>query len=107
MRGKGMKLIIAEKPSLGRNIVDAINGIGSEKMQKKNGYFEGAGYVVTWAFGHLFSLADIEYYSDPEYRSDSEHKVRWTMENLPCFPNKFEFLLKTDEHGKVDSGVRN
>ena len=42
-----MKLIIAEKPSLGRNIVDAINGIGSEKMQKKNGYFEGAGYVVT------------------------------------------------------------
>lgn len=107
MRGKEMKLIIAEKPSLGRNIVDAINGIGSEKMQKKNGYFEGAGYVVTWAFGHLFSLADIEYYSDPEYRSDSEHKVRWTMENLPCFPNKFEFLLKTDEHGKVDSGVRN
>jgi len=45
-----MQLIIAEKPSLGRNIVDAINGIGNGTMQKKQGYYEGAGYVVTWAF---------------------------------------------------------
>ena len=53
-----MVVIIAEKPSLGRNIADAIGG-----MVKKNGYIEGKEYIVTWAFGHLFSLADIEDYS--------------------------------------------
>lgn len=53
-----MKLIIAEKPSLARNIVA---GIG--KMEKKNGYFINDEYIVSWAFGHLFSLADIEYYA--------------------------------------------
>ena len=50
-----MIAIIAEKPSLARNIVA---GIG--EMQKKNGYYENAEYLVTWAFGHLFSLCDIE-----------------------------------------------
>ena len=50
-----MKLIIAEKPSLARNIVA---GIG--KMDKKDGYYINSDYIVTWAFGHLFSLADIE-----------------------------------------------
>ena len=40
-----MKLIIAEKPSLARNIASAIGN-----MQKRNGYFEGGGYLVSWAF---------------------------------------------------------
>ena len=48
-----MILIIAEKPSLARNITA---GIGN--LQKKNGYFEGQGYIISWAFGHLFSLAE-------------------------------------------------
>lgn len=47
-----MIAIIAEKPSLARNIVE---GIG--KMNKKSGYFENSEYIVTYAFGHLFSLA--------------------------------------------------
>ena len=55
-----MIAIIAEKPSLARNIV---SGIG--EMKKKNGYFENSDYIVTWAFGHLFSLCDIEDYSPP------------------------------------------
>ena len=101
-----MKLIIAEKPSLGRNIVDAINGIGDSKMQKKAGYYEGAGYVVTWAFGHLFSLSDIEYYTEKDKYVPGE-KARWTMENLPCFPDKYNFSLRTDDKGKVDTGVEN
>ena len=42
-----MILIIAEKPSLARNIAA---GIG--KLERKNGYLEGCGYIVTWAFGH-------------------------------------------------------
>lgn len=100
-----MQLIIAEKPSLGRNIVDAINGLGNEKMQKRNGYYEGAGYVVTWAFGHLFSLSDIEYYTDPDYEKNKEKKQRWTMQGLPCFPNKFNFSLRSDDSGRPDSGV--
>ena len=84
-------LIIAEKPSLARNIMA---GIG--KMTKHDGYFEGEGYVVTWAFGHLFSLADVE-----EYSASKEEKPRWTMENLPCFPEKFKFEIKKDNSKKT------
>ena len=56
-----MIAIIAEKPSLARNIVA---GLGT--FTKKNGYFENDKYIVTWAFGHLFSLCDVEDYSFPE-----------------------------------------
>ena len=90
-----MVVIIAEKPSLGRNIADAIGG-----MIKKNGYFEGKEYIVTWAFGHLFSLADIEDYSQAPSKSK-----RWTLDNLPCFPEEFKFELKKGSDKKVDSGV--
>ncbi len=90
-----MILIIAEKPSLARNIAA---GIG--KMANKNGYLEGNGYLITWAFGHLFSLADIEHYNP-----SPDGSGRWTMENLPCFPAKFVFELKKDAKKQVDSGV--
>ncbi len=90
-----MKLIIAEKPSLARNIVA---GIG--KMDKKDGYYINSDYIVTWAFGHLFSLVDIESYTGSE-------ETRWTLDNLPCFPEKFRFeLRKADGKKTVDSGVR-
>jgi len=90
-----MILIIAEKPSLGRNIASAIGN-----LSKKQGYLEGEGYVVTWAFGHLFSLCDIEDYTG---KTESGH---WSMENLPCFPEEFRFSLKKNGEGKTDSGVR-
>ena len=90
-----MRLIIAEKPSLARNI-----GAGIGKMNSKNGYLEGNGYLITWAFGHLFSLADIEYYNPAP-----EGVNHWTMENLPCFPQKFVFQLKKDAKKQVDPGV--
>ena len=70
-------MIIAEKPSLARNIVGGIGG----NFSKKTGYFISDEYIVTWAIGHLFSLADIEHYSP-----NKDGSVRWTMENLPCFP---------------------
>ena len=90
-----MKLIIAEKPSLARNIVA---GIG--KMDKKDGYYANDEYLVTWAFGHLFSLVDIESYTGSE-------DTRWTLNNLPCFPEKFRFeLRKSDDKKTVDTGVR-
>ena len=90
-----MILIIAEKPSLGRNIADAIGG-----MTKRNGYIEGNGYLVTWAFGHLFSLADVEAYS-----ATPVTEKRWTLDNLPCFPQEFMFELRKGSDKKVDSGV--
>ena len=90
-----MKLIIAEKPSLARNIAA---GIG--KLTRRDGYLEGQGYLVTWAFGHLFSLCDIEHY-DPSPSGNN----RWVMDNLPCFPNKFDFELRREADHKVDPGV--
>ena len=90
-----MVLIIAEKPSLARNIVA---GIG--KMDKKDGFFENSEYIVTWAFGHLFSLVDIEAYGN-------SGSGKWTLDNLPCFPEKFRFELKRSADKKaVDSGVK-
>lgn len=92
-----MKLIIAEKPSLARNIVAGISG----EMKKENGYFIGDEYIVSWAFGHLFSLADIESYSEKPTESRG-----WTLDNLPCFPQNFKFeLKKSDGKHTVDSGV--
>ncbi len=73
-------------------------GIG--KLNRYDGYFEGEGYIITWAFGHLFSLADVEAYDT----SVSENRY-WSMENLPCFPEKFVFELKKDANKKVDAGV--
>ncbi len=90
-----MILIIAEKPSLGRNIAA---GIG--KMNNRNGYLEGNGYIITWAFGHLFSLADIEHYNP-----SPDGSTRWTMQNLPCFPQRFDFELKKDANKQTDPGI--
>ncbi len=95
-----MQLIIAEKPSLGRNIVASIEEGNQDKLNKKNGYYEGDRYAVTWAFGHLFSLADIE-----EYSPLPEGKTRWSMDNLPCFPKEFRYNLKSGPDKKPDDGV--
>lgn len=92
-----MKLIIAEKPSLARNIVAGISG----EMKKESGYFIGSEYIVSWAFGHLFSLVDIESYAEKPAESRG-----WTLDNLPCFPKEFKFELKrADGKREVDSGV--
>lgn len=89
-----LKVIIAEKPSLARNIVA---GIG--KMNKKDGYFENSEYIVTWAFGHLFGLCDVE-----DYTGDDSG---WNIDDLPFVPEYFRFTLKRNPKTKeVDSGVR-
>ena len=56
------KLILAEKPSVAKNIADATDAV------RKNGYFEGQDYIITWAFGHLLQLYDAKDY-DPEMKS--------------------------------------
>lgn len=90
-----MILIIAEKPSLARNIVSAIGN-----MKRNDGFYSNDQYLVSWAFGHLFSLADIEDYDDTPPK-----EIRWKMDNLPCFPKKFKFNLKKDSNKQVDAGV--
>ena len=59
----------------------------------------GDKYIVTWAFGHLFSLADIEYYTP-------NPAGRWTMDNIPCFPESFKYQLKKDKNKEVDSSIQ-
>ncbi len=62
----------------------------------------GDEYIITWVFGHLFSLRDVDYYSP-----NPDGSVRWTTENLPCFPEEFVFELKKDPVSKkVDNGVQ-
>lgn len=71
-------------------------------MKKQNGYFMGGEYILTWVFGHLFSLADID-----DYSPNPDGSRRWTIKNIPCFPENFRFELKKDPATKrVDSGVQ-
>lgn len=95
------KLIIAEKPSLGRNIIAAI---GSSNFKKEDGFSESRDYIVTWGFGHLFGLYDIkDYSSDP----DDPANAKWTLDNLPFKPETFKFKMRKDaKTKKVDPAVK-
>lgn len=96
-----MKLIIAEKPSLAKNIISAI---GSTTFTGNDGYFENNEYIVTWAYGHLFGLIDVEEYFD-DY--DPDKKYSWNLDDLPFIPKKFQFSLKKDKKTKkIDSGIK-
>ena len=66
-------VILAEKPSVGKDIAKALGIHGSN-----DGYMEGKEYIVTWAMGHLVTLAAPEEYK-PEYKE-------WKMELLPMIP---------------------
>ncbi len=92
--GNKMILIIAEKPSLGRNIASALGN-----FRKRDGYLENENCIVSWAFGHLFSLADIEHYNPLP-----NGEKYWSMSNLPCFPKSFDYELRNNK-GIIDSGV--
>ncbi len=90
-----VKVIIAEKPSVAKNIADAF-GI----KVRKDGYFEGTDYVVTWAFGHLLQLYDAKDYD--------ESMKGWRFEKFPFIPEKFQYKIKNDSKNKdrVDSGAK-
>lgn len=71
-------------------------------MKRADGFFIGEEYILTWVFGHLFSLADIDYYSP-----NPDGTNRWTVKNIPCFPESFVFELRKDKETKqVDAGVK-
>lgn len=73
-------LVLAEKPSVGRDIARVLNC-----NKDKNGYIEGSKYIVTWALGHLVTLADPESYGE-KYKS-------WKMEDLPILPPKLKTVV--------------
>ena len=80
-----MKVIIAEKPSVARDIA-AIVGASN----RKDGYLEGDGYAVTWAFGHLVGLAMPEQYRITGFQ----------RENLPILPEQFKLIPRQVKDGK-------
>lgn len=76
----GKTVVLAEKPSVGRDIARVL---GCTK--KANGYLEGAKYIVTWALGHLVTLATPDMY-DKKYAT-------WRMEDLPMLPNHLKTIV--------------
>lgn len=75
-----MKLIIAEKPSVARDIAAVLGSV-----TRKEGYMEAGGYTVTYALGHLVGLADADAYN-PNFK-------QWNMEHLPILPNPFQLQV--------------
>lgn len=83
-------LILAEKPSVARDIAEAMNIKG-----KRNGYIENEKYVVTWALGHLVTNAQPEHY-DKAYKE-------WKLEDLPIIPKRMQTVVigKTSKQFKT------
>ena len=78
-----MKLVISEKPSVAKSIAEAIGA-----NQRKDGYFEGSGYMVSWCYGHLIEMAQPQDY-DEKYE-------KWTYELLPIIPSDWIYKVKDD-----------
>lgn len=82
-----MKLCIAEKPSVARDLAQILGA-----TTRRDGYLEGPEYCVTWVFGHLCSLKDPEDYL-PNWKY-------WKLEDLPIIPAQFGIKLREDEGAK-------
>lgn len=89
------KLIIAEKPNLAKVIISAIGGNPFFKD-----YYEDDKYIIISQFGHLLELKSIG-----DYKKDKERDRKWTLEDLPFFPEKFEYKVKKDSGIKERYGV--
>ena len=75
-----MKLVIAEKPSVAKEIAAVLGA-----NERKSGYYEGGGYLVSWCIGHLISFADAAAYNE-QYR-------KWRYEDLPIVPQKWQYVV--------------
>lgn len=85
-------LVIAEKPSVGKDLIKVLPG----SFTKGEGFLEGPDHVVTWAVGHLVQLADPDEY-DEKYK-------KWRMPDLPIVPKKFKLVVR-DERSKKQMTV--
>ena len=76
-----MQLVIAEKPSVARNIAKVLHA-----TNVKDGYLEGKEYLVSWCIGHLIELASAD-----QYRYDWK---AWKYETLPMIPENWKYQIK-------------
>src|SRR3954447_24600076 len=88
----GKTLVIAEKPSVGRDLTQALPG----GFAKHEGYLESDSHVVTWAVGHLVQLAEPDEY-------DAKYK-KWRMADLPIVPDRFKLVVR-DERSRKQMSV--
>ena len=84
----GKTLVIAEKPSVGRDLTKALPGA----FAKHEGYLESDTHVVTWAVGHLVQLAEPDEY-------DAKYK-KWRMADLPIVPDRFKLVVRDERSRK-------
>ena len=85
-----MKLVIAEKPSVAKTYAAAL-GV----KDRKDGYFEGDRYLISWCIGHLAGLADAGIY-DPKYRD-------WQQKDLPILPEAWRTVVHSDKKKQFDT----
>ena len=83
------KLVIAEKPSVGKTIAAVLGATGHE-----DGCFIGSGYIVSWCFGHLAELAPADTY-DEKYG-------KWCYEDLPIVPQPWRYAVSQDKQKQFD-----
>ena len=87
-----MKVCIAEKPSVAKEIADIVGA-----KSRHEGYFEGNGYQVTWTFGHLCTLKEPHEYTDLW--------KQWTLRSLPMIPPRFGIKLIPDKGIEKQFGI--
>ena len=85
-----MRFVIAEKPSVAQSLAAVLGA-----KQRRDGYLEGNGWLVSWCFGHLAELADAGVY-DPEY-------AKWRYDDLPILPESWRFTVSPDKRGQFDT----
>src|SRR5918998_3025831 len=81
-------LVLAEKPSVGRDLTRALPGA----FTKHEGYLESDRHIVTWAVGHLVQLAEPDEYDD-RYK-------KWRMADLPIVPERFKLVVRDERSRK-------
>ena len=84
-----MRLVIAEKPSVAQSLAAVLGA-----NQRRAGYLEGGGWLVSWCLGHLAELADAASY-DPDY-------AKWRLEDLPILPESWRFTIARDKRDQFD-----
>lgn len=84
-----MKLVVTEKPSVAKHIAAVLGA-----ADRKEGYLEGNGYLVSWCVGHLIELAQPESYG--------EQWKKWNYESLPILPGHWEYQVKEDTKDQYD-----
>jgi DNA topoisomerase-3 len=92
MTNEARILVIAEKPSVGRDLARVLPG----PFAKHEGFLEGPEHIITWAVGHLVQLAEPDEY-DPKFK-------RWRMADLPIVPERFKLVVR-DERSKKQMSV--